>query len=325
MVTAVTGASGHVGANLVRALVNQGERVRVLIHKGDSALQGLDVERVQGDVRNPECLKAFAANAKTVYHLAVRISLTRQDEDEVMAVNVGGTANVLEACQRAKVERLVHFSSIHAFAAAPTRDVIDEDRALNNGVGVPVYDRSKAAAERQVRAAMEGGMDAVIVNPTAVLGPHDYEPSAMGKLLLNIYHQRLLATVRGGFNWVDVRDVVAGALCAARQGTSGARYLLAGDYLPLSDLAALVQTVTGKAKPRMVVPQWLAYTGVPFAHLHARIKRAPLLLTHASLTALRNHRYISHARATRDLGYTPRPLQTTLESAFAWYQEANLL
>lgn len=330
MLVAVTGATGHVGANLVRELLARGERVRVLVHDaerdgGGRCLDGLDVERVRGAVTDPEPVRALVEGAERVFHLAAKISLDPADRPLMEKTNIGGPRNVVDACRRAGVRRLVHFSSIHALSSEPAHAPIDEDRPLASGAHLLPYDASKSAGERIVRDAVEGGLDAVIVNPTAIVGPFDYRPSHMGEVLLDLYHRRLPGLVDGGFNWVDVRDVVEGALLAAERAPRGARYLLSGHRRSVLEIGQLVEEVTGRRRPRLVSPMWLARAAAPGAVALARLVGRRPLFTPASLLALRNHRDVRCARAGRDLGYAPRPIETTLRDTFAWFRAEGML
>jgi dihydroflavonol-4-reductase len=326
MKIAVTGATGHVGANLVRTLVDAGHSVRALVHAGNKrGLDGVACELVDGDLGDPASLVRAFDGCERVFHLAARISIVPGDEAAVRAVNVDGTRNVVAACEKTRIARLVHFSSIHALSPAPHDVAIDETRALTSSPHMPPYDRSKAAAERLVLEGIDRGLDAIIVNPTAILGPHDYGPSAMGRVLLDLYHRKLPALVDGGFDWVDVRDVVAGALAAADRAPRGARYLLSGARRTVRELAALVEEITGVRAPRLVTPMWLARVGAPLATVAARVAGKQPLYTRHSLHALRNHQLVSHDKATRELGYAPRPLVETLTAAYDWFRQSGAL
>ena len=286
MTVVVTGATGHIGANLLRSLCARGLRPRVLIHRHRRGLDGLAVDEVAGDVCDAAALVRAFAGADVVYHLAGLISLDDRDAARLRAVNVGGVRNVVAACLQSRVRRLVHFSSIHALSTLPRDAPVDEQRPLVTNEPVPPYDRSKADGEREIRAGLERGLDAVVVNPTGVIGPNDYAPSHMGELLLDLYQGRLPALVRGGFNWVDARDVADAAIAAAERGRSGERYLLAGEWATIGEIAAVVAAHDGRRPPRFVAPMWLARVGAPFAVAYARLARARPLFNGASLLIL---------------------------------------
>jgi dihydroflavonol-4-reductase len=277
-------------------------------------------------VRDAAVVEQAVAGAEAVFHLAARITIQGDPDGSVRAVNVGGTSNVTRACLRAGVGRLVHFSSIHALEHDPwdrpldeTRPLVHEDRAL-------AYDRSKAAAERVVADAVRDGLDAVVVCPTAVIGPHDHEPSAMGGVLLKIARRRLPGLVDAGFDWVDVRDVVGGAVAALERGRKGERYLLSGRWAHFRELAGAVAAAAGVPLPAFTSPLWLARASAPFAMGFARLTGAAAHLTLDSVETLRtSHHDIRHDKATRELGYAPRALAETAADTVAWYREAGLL
>jgi dihydroflavonol-4-reductase len=151
MKTVVTGASGHVGANLVRKLLEQKRQVTCLVRSSDAALQGLPVEIVKGDVRDPASLANAFAGAATVFHCAARIAITGRGWKAIEEINVRGVANVVAACLSNKVRRLVHFSSIHAFDPLPLNEPLDETRQKVSSPKAPPYDRSKAAGEKEAQ------------------------------------------------------------------------------------------------------------------------------------------------------------------------------
>jgi dihydroflavonol-4-reductase len=322
----VTGAAGHAGNNLVRALLARERRVRAVVHHDRRALEGLkDVEIVEGDVRDLASLRRAFDGAEVVYHTAACISLSTRDWPRLEAINVLGTRNVVDACLDCRVRRLVHFSSIHALAQEPLDVPVDESRPLAVSRRYPPYDRSKAAGEMEVREAIQRGLDAVIVYPTGMIGPYDFRPSYFGQVLLALCLKQLPALVAGGFNWVDVRDVVAGAMEAEGRAPIGSRYLLSGHWASMRELAAMVTGITWTRSPRFVFPMWLARLGVPFGARFTRLDGAHPLYTSVSLRALRSNRMISRERAARDLGYHPRPLQETLVDTFRWFAQAGYL
>jgi dihydroflavonol-4-reductase len=325
MTVVVTGAAGHIGANLVRALIAKGRPTRSLVHVSCQAIEGLDTEIVQGDVRDQESLCRAFDGAEVVYHLAANISLSMDDWPRLEDVNVIGTRNVVEACLRCGMRRLVHFSSVHALVQEPMDTPVDESRPLVESRHYPPYDRSKAVAEKEVQRGIEQGLDAVIINPTAIIGPHDYEPSYFGEALLSLAQRRLPGLVTGGFDWVDVRDVVEGALLAEEQAPTGAKYLLSGHWVSICDIADMVADFTGRPAPGFVCPLWLARLGAPVVTAFSSLKGKWPLYTSVSMRALRSNRTISHERATRELGYQPRPFRETLIDTLNWFEENGQL
>jgi len=320
----ITGISGFLGGNLARALLAEGTAVRGLIHRDRRAVAGLDVSLLQGDLLEPESLKRAFQGAEVVYHLAASISLSgswRQMEK----VNVIGTRNVVAACKACGVRRLVHCSSIHAFVQTPLDSPLDETRPLASARHHPAYDRSKALGELEVGKGLEDGLDAVIVNPTAVTGPLDFKPSYFGKAIIAMGRGKLPALVHGGFDWVDVRDVVAGMVAAERTAPTGSRYLLSGHWRPVTDIGQLVARLTNRRPPRLTVPIWLAYLGLPIIDSMALFNGGERLYTRFSLQTLRSNRQIRHALAAKELGYRPRPFETTIGDTVRWFQENGYL
>ena len=320
----VTGASGHLGANLVRALLARGEAVRVLIHHDTRALAGLPVQHFRGDVCDPDSLLSAFAGADIVYHAAGRISLRKRDAPQLQAVNVEGVRNVLSAFRASGAHRLIHFSSIHALQQKPLHLPVTEDRPLVLGGG-EAYDRSKAAGERLVREAMTEGLDACILYPTGIIGPHDYHPSHMGAVLLTTARGGMPALVRGGFDWVDARDVAAGAMAAAEHAPSGSRYLLSGHWVSIAELARMVESLMGRRRRRMVVPIGLARLAAHWMEVWPEPRGRRAVFTPASLAALRGNPSISHVKAARELGYCPRPIVDTVRDTLQWFTQFGML
>ena len=321
MSTVVTGASGHIGANLVRALLDKGRTVRALIHKNQQSLQGLNVEIIQGDICDIDSLLSAFADADVVYHLAARISIAMNEWPLLEMVNVAGTGNVVGACIRCGVRRLVHFSSIHALEQKPLDTFVDESHTWVDNNCLP-YGRSKAAAEQEIHRGMARGLDAIIINPTAIIGPNDYQLSHFGEVLLLLANGKLPALVTGGFDWVDVRDVVEGAIRAEEGAVKGTNYILSGHWVSLREVASLVAEITGVPAPRLKCPLWFARIGAPIITAFDRLHNRRPLYTSASLITLCSNRNIRHDKATRDLEYYPRPFQETIVDTLRWF-EAN--
>jgi dihydroflavonol-4-reductase len=325
MTVVVTGASGHIGINLVRALVAEKRSVRAMAHHNHQVLEGLGAEIVRGDVTDAASLTRAFEGTEVVYHLAGVISLLKNEWPLVEKINIQGTRNVIEACRRSGVKRLVHFSSIHAINPEPRHKAVDENNALIEGRRYPPYDRSKAEGQREVRKAIAGGLNAVIINPTGVFGPYDYQPSFFGAALLAMANGRMPALVNGGFDWVDARDVAQGAILAEKQAPSGAEYLLSGHWVSMRGIGDIMKEISDASIPGFVCPMPAARFGAPFAETYSRLFKKRPIFTSVSLNALRANRNISHEKATRELGYQPRPFKETLTDTMKWFEENGKL
>jgi dihydroflavonol-4-reductase len=321
--TAVTGATGHVGSALVRELLARGHSVRALVRKDTRSLEGLPVESVPGDLDSEKSLRRAFEGAEVIFHAAALISLASRGigsgAGKLDRVNTDGTRRVLEACRACGVRRLVHVSSVEVLDPEPRDEPVDEEHPLvAEGTGDP-YGASKAAAEREVRRAAADGQDTVIIYPTGVIGPYDFKPSMMGRAVIAIAKGGFPALVPGGFDWVDVRDVAWLAAEACERAPAGcSRYVAGGAWTTLAVLAAHVCRVTGARPPLLVVPTVLAHAWAPVAAAAARVTGTPALYTSYTLRTISGERRVSHAKATRELGYTPRSLEQTVRDTVAW-------
>jgi dihydroflavonol-4-reductase len=289
------------------------------------AIEGLDVQIVEGDISDPRALRALMGGAETVFHLAGRISIVGSECGLVERTNVEGVRNVLSVCRSTGVRRLIHFSSIHAFDTQPNNQTIDETRSLALGTAHEAYDRSKAEGQKAVLNAVKEGVDAVIVNPTGVVGPFDFKVSRMGEVLLDIYHGRLPMLIDGGYNWVDVRDVCQGALLAEKKGRPGECYLLSGHWVHICEVSRVIGQLTGKKTTEVSAPVWLASAAAWFSLQWSKVYGSTPKFTPAAIKATQSHRFISHEKATRELGYDPRAFEETVRDTMDWFGQAGLL
>jgi dihydroflavonol-4-reductase len=323
MKIALTGASGHIGANLCRKLLDDNHILRVLTNQYTASLKGLGLEVVKGDILNLTSLRELADGAEVLIHLAASISIN--GDQQVLDTNVVGTTNVLDVVRSCKVKRLLHFSSIHALVHQPLDQTLDEERPLTVSDHI-IYNQSKALAEELVLHAVESGLDAVIINPTSVVGPNDFKPSLMGQAIIQLYKGKIPALIPGGYDWVDVRDVVDGTISAMENGRTGQSYLLSGHFKTLPELYEQIILIQGKAKKLPVIPFWLAEVGVPFLKAWARVSGNKPLYTKESVEILKTaHTNISSRKAQNELGYDSRPFKDTLRDTIEWFRENNYL
>jgi len=320
MRVAVTGASGHVGTNLCRMLIEKGYQVRALIHNDASGLSGLPLELIKGDVLKSNDLIALCKGCETVFNLAACISLRIKDE-KCSRINTESCLNLIKAARDEGVKRIIHFSSIHAFIQEPLDQQLNESRQLAIDSS-EAYEHSKAVGQKIMTEASHNGPEIIILNPTSIIGPNDFKPSLVGNALIRFYKGKNPCLIPGGYNWVDVRDVCEAAINAVEARRPGECYLLGGCWKDLRTIATEIEKLGGHRAPRIILPFWLASVGAVFLNLHSTITRTVPLYTHVSLMTLKNsHRNISSEKATSELGFKPRPFIETLTETITWYRD----
>jgi dihydroflavonol-4-reductase len=295
-----------------------------LVYNSSNDLDETDVELIRGNLLEPESLVNLCEGVDVVFHLAAQIAIENKSSELVYETNVTGTKNMIKAANHSRVRKFIHFSSIHAFQIGSPDQLLDENRSLvvSNKI---IYEFTKAEGEREVMKAVREGLNAVILNPTAVIGPFDYKGSLLGQALLKIYQNKLAFLVSGGYNWVDVRDVVSASIHAIESGRKGENYILSGKYCSLQELSAMISKISGCKIP-VIVPVSLARLACPFFKLYSSATNKVPLYTYQSLDILVNSPHnISNAKAKKELGYDPRPLEQTLRDTFDWYLENNFI
>ncbi|HWB82421.1 MAG TPA: NAD-dependent epimerase/dehydratase family protein [Nannocystaceae bacterium] len=318
----VTGASGHVGGNLVRALVDAGRDVRVLVRDDRAAIDGLPVEIVRGEVGDADSVAKAMHGVDTLFHLAARISILGDPGGAVTRTNVEGVRTVARAAREAGVRRMVHMSSCHAFDLDHTADI--DERAPRPKPTDPLYNQTKHAGEQALREEIARGLSAVIVNPTGVIGPFDFKPSRMGRFFLALARGHLPSLVDGGFDFVDVRDLVQTTLAAETRGRVGENYLAGGRWVRVREVADIAAKACGVTAPKLSAPMWLARIGAPVMDGFGRVTGKEPLYTSESLHALRGGK-IDSTKAKTELGHSPRPLTETIRDIYDWFARTNML
>jgi dihydroflavonol-4-reductase len=319
----VTGATGHLGNVLVRELLARGNKVRTLILPGEDCkeLNGLEVERFEGDITRPETLYPALVDVDQVFHMAALVSIIQGQEGLLKNINVQGTRNMLEAARKAKVRRFIYTSSIHALARPPEGVTIDESLPFDPENPAGAYDRSKAEASLIVQEAARQGLNAVIVCPTGVIGPYDYRRSEMGEMVLEWMSRKINVVIEGFFDFVDVRDVACGHILAGETGQIGQTYILGGERIRVAQLAKLVKQVTGQTARLVKIPLSLALFATNFTQLYYGWTHTRPRFTRYSIETLVSNSVISSDKARRELGYTARSLQESIHDTVGWWFE----
>jgi dihydroflavonol-4-reductase len=317
-VALVTGASGFLGWHVARLLLEKGMHVRALCRPA-SQIRELDIERVTGDLRDPESLQKAAAGCKLLFHVAADYRLWSPRPQDLYDSNVTGTRNVLLAAERAGVERIVYTSTVGCIGMPNEREG-DENTPVTLAGMVGHYKRSKWMAEQIALEKAKAGLPVVIVNPTAPVGDHDWKPTPTGKIIVDFMNNRMPAFVDTGLNLVDVRDTATGHLLAAERGRIGERYILGCENVSLKDILRRLAAIAGKTAPKMQVPYAVAYaTGVlttAWANLTGKPPIAPL----EGVKMARKKMFVSAEKAKRELGFAPGSVDHALRRAIHWFR-----
>ena len=327
----VTGAAGHLGSAVVRALRARGETVRALVLPGDAAAERLPkgTELQTGNILDCGSLAPlFDAPADAelrVLHCAGIVSTATKAPPLLHAVNVDGTRNIIRLCRERNIRRLVHVSSVHAIPYQPDGREIEEIDRFDPACIVGPYAKTNAEATTLVQDAAKSGLDASIVFPSGICGPWDYGSGHVTQLVIDYVRQKLPMGVKGGFDFVDVRDVADGILRCADRGRSGEGYILANRYVSVPEMFEIFRRFTGGAGTRLCVPSWLARAGIPLCALIDRAMKRPPLYNAYSLHTLSANAHYSHEKARRELGYVVRPFEDTIRDTIDWLRSEGRL
>lgn len=324
----VTGASGQIGFELVRELLARGEAVRAIVVPGDRTAEPLrrtGAEVVEADVRDHAALVRAFAGARHLHHLAAVVSTSPRFELRMWQVNTEGVRNAVRAAREVGIARMIYFSSIVVFDAAPLDHPLDEHRARLAPAKVSPYVCAKIVAERIVRDHVAAGLDAVVVHPTVVIGTRELHHRGVVRTLFHgAFAGRLPAVVAGGFDAVAAADVARGAIAAAQRGRSGESYILGGQHHGLVDLLERTRALVGTSVPRLVIPQRVGRIGVPIAAMLARMTGTRPAITAEDLRQLAGNPHICSAKAQRELGYRAHGLDDALVAVHAeWLRSAG--
>lgn len=326
--TLITGASGFVGSAVARTLTLAGLPVRALVRSGSRRfhLDGLDLDFVEGDIRDADSLRRVMHGVRYVFHVAADYRLWARDPREIFATNVEGTRNVMQAALRAGAERVVHTSSVATLGWPDDGVPGDETMPLSEREGIGAYKRSKIVAERLVEAmVVRDGLPAIIVNPSTPIGPRDVRPTPTGRIIVEAACGRIPGFVNTGLNLVHVDDVAEGHLAALQRGVIGQRYILGGDNVLLADMLAEIARLVGRRPSRLRVPHTVAVSVAYASEAMAWLTGREPFATVDGLKMAEHRMFFTAAKAERDLGFHARPYQEGLVDAINWFRKAGYL
>ncbi len=316
----ITGGTGFVGANLVRLLLQEGYQVRALVRSQSCLdnLQGLNIEKVEGDLNAPNLAEKMRGT-QVLFHVAAHYSLYQGDRQQLYQSNVLGTRSVLKAARQAGIERTVYTSSVAAIGVGKSGQIINESHQSPVDQLVGHYKKSKYWAEQEAQKAAQNGQDIVIVNPSTPVGPWDIKPTPTGEIILRFLRRQMPAYVETGLNLIDVRDVAWGHLLALEKGKSGDRYILGHQNLSLKALLEELASITGLNAPQRTIPLWLPLTIAWIEEsLLASLGRSPSLALDG-VRMSQSPMYYDGTKAVKELGLPQSPIKQALQDAVTWF------
>lgn len=324
MTTLVTGASGFIGSAVVRALLQAGHEVRVLLRAQSDRrnIEGLPVSVATGDLTDRASLERAVEGCAALFHVAADYRIWVPNPDDIYRINVTGTHDLMLAAGAAGVKRVVYTSSVATLGLNGDHSPSNEDTPVTLAEMVGHYKRSKFLAEQEVhKLVREAGLPAVIVNPSAPVGPRDIKPTPTGQLVLDAAKGRMPAYVDTGLNVVHVDDVGAGHVLAFERGRIGQRYILGARNMTLIEILQAVAQISGRRPPRLRLPPNVI---LPFAYLSeiwARLTGGEPRISVDGVRLARKYMFFSIDKARRELGFDPRPVEEALRDAIGWFHE----
>jgi dihydroflavonol-4-reductase len=326
MTTLVTGASGFIGSAVVRALLQAGYDVRVLVRAQSdrSNIKGLSVDVVIGDLADRASLARAVAGCDALFHVAADYRIWVPDPDHIYGINVTGTRELMMAAADAGVSRIVYTSSVATLGLNGDGSPADEDTPATIADMIGHYKRSKFLAEQAVHElVVRAGLPAVIVNPSAPVGPRDIRPTPTGRLIVDAARGRMPAYVETGLNLVHVDDVATGHLLAFERGRIGERYILGAENMSLRDILQAIAEISGRHAPRLRVPHSVILPLAYVCETWARVSGSEPWITVDGVRLSKKHMYFSTAKGKRELGFDPRPARQALVDAISWFRQHN--
>ena len=329
MKTLITGASGFVGSAVVRILLKKGFKIRCLVRSSSRSenLSGLSVEVAEGDLRDPTSLDVALRGCSSLFHIAADYRLWAKDTSELYQSNVDGTLNIMRAAQKQNLSKIVYTSSVATLGINRDETPADENTPVTFSDMVGDYKKSKFLAEEKVRKMIqEESLPAVIVNPSAPIGPRDVKPTPTGRMICQAAAGKVPAFVDTGLNIVHVDDVAEGHWKAFEKGQIGERYILGGENHTLRQILFSIAKITGKKPPLFSIPHGFL---LPFAYLSEMFARLfnkeDIMLTVDSLKMSKKKMFFSTDKAKNFLEYKPREAIKGIEDAINWFKENQYL
>lgn len=317
----VTGATGFIGANLVRELLTEGCYVRTLVRRESDRknLAGLDIDIFEGDLLDRGSLEKGLAGCDTLFHAAADYRLWTRNPESMYSINVGGTRSILEAALKKDVSRVVYTSSVGTLGNPGNGEPGTEETPVTYSEMVGHYKKSKFLAEREAESFLKHGLPLVIVNPSTPVGKLDIKPTPTGKIIVDFLNRKMPAYLDTGLNLIDVEDCARGHILAARHGRLGEKYILGNENLTLRKIFSLLEGISGLAAPRIRLP----YTPILFAsYINEAISRytgKEPMIPLAGVQMAGKLMFFDSSKAKQELGLPQQPVVNALHKAVDWF------
>ena len=322
MKTFVTGATGFIGASIVRELLKRGREVRVLVRPASNRanLKGLDVELWEGELLDPSGLRQGLKGCDVLYHAAADYRLWTRTPEDMYRTNVGGTTAILEAAMENGISRVVYTSSVGTLGNPGNGLPGNEDTDVTLADMVGPYKKSKFLAEREAEKFIARGLPLVIVNPSTPVGPWDIKPTPTGKIIVDFLNRRMPAYLDTGLNLIDVEVCARGHILAEQKGLTGRKYILGNANLSLRNIFGMLQEITGLPAPKVRLPYAPVLAAAWLNEGLSRLTGREPLIPLAGVRMAAHHMYFDSSRAVRELGLPQTPVAEALERAVGWFR-----
>ncbi len=334
----ITGGSGHLGFTITMQLLNKSAKIVVFDIQNNPKLQEQklknqdSIDLIQGDITNKDDLEKLFEKIHTirqdmdkkskvfVIHCASIVSIQSKPSRKIHQVNINGTKNIIDFCIKHKIDRFLYVSSVHAIPEKK-KEVIEEVSSFDFSLVTGQYAKTKAIATQAVLDSTKEGLNAVVVHPSGIIGPYDFAKGHTTRLFVDYINGKLTAAIKGGYDFVDVRDVANGALLALEKGRTGECYILSNKYITIEELLNRIAVCAKRSPIRTYLPLWFIKPLAPVAEFYYNIRHVKPLFTPYSISILAKGSTFSHSKATNELGYQTRPLEKTIEDTVKWISQ----
>ena len=320
----VTGANGHLGSTIINLLLKEKKKVRAFVLENDVLHLDKKVEIIRGNITDTKSIyplfKDLENKEVIVIHCAGIVTIASKFDQKVYDVNVVGTKNIADVALEYKVKKFIHVSSVHAILEEKNKTIKEVDKFYPDKVE-GLYAKTKAEASNYILDMSKKGLNAIVVHPSGIIGPGNYGKGHLSQLIIDYLNNRLTAIVKGGYDFVDVRDVADGILKAIEKGRVGECYILSNRYFEIKEIINLLHEVTNHKPIKTILPNWFAKLTAPIAELYYKILKQPPLYTSYSIYTLSTNSHFSHEKATKELDYNPRDMKETLKDTVDWLKK----